>query len=159
VHALFASSSGDDGAGLEGASSRGYEPHSTDGVVRALTRRLDAELQERAALSERLEQMSAQMEALIDLGSYNAERSMGRRSASADRQSPSSAARAQRSFTPSREDHRGHDRRRSSSSLKLHRTRGEDSPPWHSDEDSDDSVDDNDSSRSGRNASRRRRAQ
>jgi hypothetical protein len=167
VHALFASHGAGGGASLEGAQS-GHETDSP-GVVRALTQRLDAEMKERAALSDRLEQMSAQMEALIDLGSYNAERSLGRRSASADRQSPSSAAHVQRSFASPGEGHR--ERRRSSSrgrtsrgstgssSLRL---RGGDSPPWHSDEDDqqdDDSEDDDDGFRPRHNTSRRRRAQ
>lgn len=180
VHALLTDGSNSAGAGVvEPGSVNGFGSHSPN--VRSLTQRLDDEMQQRVALNERLEQMSAQMETLIELVGQS-EHSR-RRSASADRQSPSPASRAHQSFTPAgaatrRSDgqsHRGRDRRSSSrgrmskgstgnSSLMLQRALGEDSPPRYSDEDQQDEQhsdqDSEDENRSVWNMKhRRRRAQ
>ena len=188
VHALLGSGSeggvtlGADGVAIDDLEQRGGGGGGGGGSSQhGLAQRLDTEMRERSALSERLEQIGAQMETLIELVGSN-ERARRRQSGgSTNRLSPSPAARAHQSFvSPSarrgggeesqqdREDRR-RERRSTSrgstgSGLRLRRVSpGEGSssgsPAWYSDDEdlagsaAEDSSADED--RSGRSSSRR----
>jgi hypothetical protein len=100
-----------------------------------LSRRLDVEVHERVALTERLEEISAQMVTLIELVGSN-ERAR-RHGSTAERLSPSSAARAHQAFSPARRgvDHRHayagdtRNRRERSSSSRREREPSRDASP------------------------------
>ena len=95
---------------LFGASGSGIGEENPDNPargVRTLTQLLDAEVQQREALGARLDQISAQMQSLIELVRHS-ERSLLRHGGSTDRQSPPPA-------TPGK-DRRRRDNRSSSSS-------------------------------------------
>lgn len=178
VHALLGSG--------EAAAASGVDDFEDPEQLRSqtLSRRLDVEVHERAALTERLEEISAQMVTLIELVGSN-ERARRYGSHGGERLSPSPAARAHQAFSPARRgaDHRhthagDRDRRERSSSsrrerepsrdaspgsqasgLRLQRTSpGASREPWTSDEEVDELEDSVEVEETGAR-SRRRRAQ